>query len=561
MGRNVSNSSSNSAAAQPMYYTTFTAGEDIPQGKIAVLGEDGLAYYAEDPALPASLVRPIVQTIRSANLFPNASPASPIGSTGINSTNGSSVWSGTNQIAGTALSNGNYVVAWQVTGSKLVQFAIFNNVGVQQGAVVTVDPTAASTATGFGVSIAALNGGGFVLAMSRDVAPWCQYGVYDNNGGVVKALTVVNANITSAATQITALTLSNGGFALVYMSTAQSVQSFATYNASGALTSGPTALGGASGSGAVSAAAFTAAQGGGFVVAYSTPTTGVKVQKFSNTGAPVGAANSTGAANYSYAAVAVLAGGGYAVAFTTSSNTLSTLAFNAAGNAVGAAQTVTTATSSGVQRIVALAGGDYATAQTSSGSGATLTYWSGTTGLVTKTWTYAQLPLTYSSNAEVAIYPTKAGGVSIIAGLSGGSLSAVYDSAGNLVNSITTIPAGYIPYGNTQPCVFPIVSALRPDADLCVVAGALSTGALFVGQFIPFVQKVTPVGVSTGAATKGQPVQVQYTGVAALAASFSQPYSLDAMSNTPPGQRMNVLGNSVLLSGIQSATRNRRTIN
>jgi len=65
------------------------------------------------------------------------------------------------------------------------------------------------------------------------------------------------------------------------------------------------------------------------------------------------------------------------------------------------------------------------------------------------------------------------------------------------------------------------------------------------------IQKYTPVGVYAAAAAQGATVSLQYTGVAALASGFLQPYAINAQLNSPPGQKMNVVGNSCQMVGIQ----------
>ncbi|MYM70539.1 hypothetical protein GTP45_27555 [Pseudoduganella sp. FT55W] len=564
MGRNVSAASS-ASSSQPVYYTTVTVGEDVQQGQIAVLGEDNLAYYGADPAVPANSVRPIVNLTPIINAILMPAPARPTDTNGINSTNQSSSWGGLNCIAGAALSNGNYVVAWQLnSGNFPVQFAIFNNAGQQQGAVVTVDGAAATGTTAFCVSIAALTGGGFALAFGRTVAPWVQYGVYDNNGAVVKALTAVNAAITGVGgggTQIYALALSNGGFALAYMNTSVPVTAYAVYDATGTVVKANTALAGG-GNGFVQGAAFSAAQGGGFVIAYSTQTNGTMVQKFKNDGTAVAAAAATGGGNSNYSAVTPNGNaGGFAVASLVSANLTVTL-YNTNGiQAAAPASAGAVSTGATYPRIVGLANGDVAVAMMGSGTNITLAFHSGTTGKVLKSYTYAQIPLTYNSNADVSLYATKAGGLSLIGMLSGGSLQCAFDANYNLAAPYVALPTPYVPYGNTPPVFFPLVNPVKASADLAVLAGQTNTGGLFVGQIMPYMPRFIPLGVYTNNAAKGQTAQVQYTGSISLAVGFQAPYNVDAQSQTPPGQRMSIVGNSVIMNGMQSSSRVRRNIN
>ncbi|MDD5175755.1 MAG: hypothetical protein PHQ05_04960 [Sterolibacterium sp.] len=562
MGRYINSGSGSGvggSSATPAITTTVTTGEAVTQGQIAVLGADSLAYMGADPSVMLNAVRPVSAPSPITNTFLSSVPIIPDGAPVVNASNASANLTGQSTFAGAVLSNGNYVVAWQLgTGNFTPQFAIFNSLGVQQGATVSVDNVAAIDATGFVVSLCALTGGGFALAFFRNVAPWFQYAVYDNTGAVVKALTTVNAATTAAGGYVSAVALSNGGFALAYYASTAGYK-FVIYNSAGTIVANHTTIDAAA-SGYVTAASFTAAQGGGFVVAYSTVAAGTKVVKYTNAGAVAVAAQATGGGNSGYSNVCVLAGGGYAT--VTINGSFKVAVFNAAGAQQGATLSIGTAMTATWPMIAALSSGDVAVASTGTTGNTVLAYVSGTTGTLLKSVLYSVLSLAVGSSAVLSMLPIKQGGVSIMANIGGTGVSAVFDANASLVNPVGAIPAAHGGCGSSPPVLFALPTAVNPNANLAVFGGAQqSGGALAIGLLNMFVQKLVPIGVFSASAAQGASVPVQYTGNATLATAFAQPYNVDTQSQSPPGQRMNVLGNSIVMSGIQASSRVRRYIN
>ena len=76
-----------------------------------------------------------------------------------------------------------------------------------------------------------------------------------------------------------------------------------------------------------------------------------------------------------------------------------------------------------------------------------------------------------------------------------------------------------------------------------------------IGNFFnvwPTNVTITPIGVASAVA--GSNVTVQFLGSANTRLSMSLPYSVDANYQSPPGQRMSIIGNTAILQGVQNIT-------
>ena len=552
MGRIISSGSNGVGgnSATPALTTTVVTGEAVTQGQVAVIAADGLAYYGLDPSNLANAVRQIYAPAPAANVFLNPSPIIPQGaSNGANTNNASSVNIGINSMGGAPLSNGNFVVAWQDASSLIIKFAIFDGGGNQQGTTFSVGNTAPTDTAQFNLSVCALTGGGFVIAYGLNIAPWAQYTVYDNAGTVVKAKTTVDAAITgNSSTTVKAVALSNGGFALCYVGTGVTAR-FGIYTSAGVLSVGPTTIDAAGGN-FIEAAAFTAAQGGGFVVAYATSGSGTMVAKYTNAGAVAVAAQGTGGANYAYSHVCITASGGFAVAVYASG--VKAQIFSAAGAYVGAASLGNTQSGAYMMMVAGLSNGNVGLASIGSSGNNTIGIFNGTTAATVALVPNTTFPMNYNSNTVFNMLPNHYGGLSIFyGGGGGGQYSGGIDANGNLIEAVKTPPTTYQQSGSMPPVFFAIPSGTaKGDIAVYMKGGTLSIGIVNFYQ-----QKVTPIGVFAASAAQGASVPVQYTGNATLATGFAFPYSVDATLGSPPGQRMNIVGNSVTLNGIQPAAR------
>ncbi len=561
MGRFIStgtNSNGSGSANLPQLFSNVVAGEAVTQGTIAVVSADGFAYGAADPSLVVNATKPVFNPIASANGIMNLAPILPATQGLAASANANSGFGGS-AFAGAFLSDGNFVVAWQRSSAPYtVQFAIFNPSGIQQGAIFDV-ATGIAGVSQFNVSVAAINGGGFVIAFARQDSPFMQYAVFGNSGNQIKALTTINDGVLSVGGYVRAAALSNGGFVIAYCANGVGTR-FTIYDAIGNVTFVSGAL--CTSYFAVDVVAFSADQGGGFVIAYNNTQTGSHVAKYSNTGVTVmGETNVQGATN-TYVAVCALTNGGFAVAVQNGAIMVSV--FNATCNQVGATITTGETMPNVVSpRIVALSNGDCAVASIVSGGSSAFTvlaYVSATTGKLIKTISAATLPFTYNSNVSLSMRPNKYGGVSIYAG--GGGITYNYLVAfdanltmiGQLNNMLLSPFSSYAHYGSTPPLLM-----LSPAGNMAVLMVAPNGGNLTIGLLNTYQQRAIPVGVFAANANKGESVSIQYSGYVNLTVGFTQPYSVDARSFA--GQCMNVVGNSATLYGVQNLSSNRRSIN
>jgi hypothetical protein len=523
--------------------TTYVAGEAVQQGQLANLGLDGLAYYSLDPLGPGGALRPLAGQL--ANAFPYAAgPANAFGLAG-------------SIVGGCVLTSGNAVVFTAQGG--VLQFGIYNSLGVLQGQLVTVatnvsprvfmavaalsnggfafsyvttvgagqpcmavynalgavvqGPTLVESGTSAAsMSIAALLNGGFVIAYNSVGDASCRYAVYSNTGAVVKATastTMGSMSLTSPC-GLSVAALADGGFVVVglVMNGTNASGQFSRYNAAGVAQQTNVTAVQAGTSNTIGTICAVGLSGGGFVIAgYYGPSSATYVAAFTSAGVQVGAtfvASSYG--NNSYPGIALVARPGGTDAILTSPLT-------------AASVQVTVCLPSGV------AGG------------------------------------TASSNAlgtcnAIAVL---ANGHIVIAGT--GPNMVVFDSNLASVGSVPLVSLGLNAgtLSQTPACVLPMApSALNPAVPLaltCTTAAGIVPKLASIATVVQGTQKTTPVGVFGASAAAGSAVPVQFMGLATLATSFVQPYVVDANGNVPPGQRMSIIGNQAILNGIQATTR------
>src|SRR5471030_1764304 len=184
--------------------TSFTAGEAVAAGQVAVLGADGFGYYAVDPATPFALARPIFNATAQQNLLMAALSAPFSGVAG---------WTNANPLAMAILTNGNTMVAWS-NGTNIL-FGIYSPAGVLQGSATTVAGSTVSTLGAY-VCACALSGGGFAICWyaPNGTSATPSFAIFNNAGGVVTGVTVVDASAVGGpvAIGISITALTGGGF-------------------------------------------------------------------------------------------------------------------------------------------------------------------------------------------------------------------------------------------------------------------------------------------------------------------------------------------------------------
>jgi hypothetical protein len=59
-----------------------------------------------------------------------------------------------------------------------------------------------------------------------------------------------------------------------------------------------------------------------------------------------------------------------------------------------------------------------------------------------------------------------------------------------------------------------------------------------------------PIGVATASASANASVSVQVTGAASTRLTFAQPVGVNYTSKSPPGQQMQIIGNTAIMNGV-----------
>ncbi|ELX13859.1 hypothetical protein Jab_1c24990 [Janthinobacterium sp. HH01] len=539
MGRILSggaNSSSAGGGTSQNLSTVVVTGEPVVQGQLACVGTDGLAYYALDPAAPGGALRPVSGAAAPGLPFA-AGPAQALpGATGIFS-------------AGCALANGNAVLVG--TAGNSLQFGIYNPLGVLQGGMVTLTHVSPS----INLYAVALTGGGFALAYQDQGTLAATVAVFSNTGAQILAPWIVEAGVGTTSLAIAAL--SGGGFAVAYCNSGGAVR-YAVFSASGAVVQAPAATGLTSiVTTSPCAISVGALQAGGFVVAgLSSGNASAYFSRFNATGVvqqSAIAAYTGGAATVTYgtvSAVGLATGGFVIVQYSNGVSSTIVTTLSASGVAVGLTYGIGNTSSSFVPAFTVVARADgtalvntqgYLFIANSNGSiGAQASIVNGFGNAVVQA--DGGLIVAFAGPGSIDIRDVN---LSLI-----GTLQSSALGIGNAI--VNTTPACLLSVGRSpvRPAV-PLLLMMTPGAGPRYVTLALNGAA---------VQKTTTIGVFGASAAAGSSVPVQYQGVATLASGFLQPFSSDANSAFPPGQRMAIVGNQAILSGLQPP-QNRRQIN
>lgn len=517
--------------------TVVTVGEAVQQGQLAVIGADNLAYYAVDPATISASLRPVLNPAPITNGL--QIPVTQLAASAILGTTDPTM-------AGCVLGNGNYVLAWQTTTS--LQFGIYSSTGALQGAIQTVGTPAGNYK---GLYAAALTSGGFALSFN-DATANPKYAVFDNAGNVVKALSTVEAiGVSPISLHMVALT--GGGFVIGYFNGTTFSFRYAVFDNTGAVVkAGSQVVAGTAISNYSQSVSVAALAGGGFVVTCATTNgtnSNVQFGRYNAAGVLQGAVTSAGtntSTSGGFIRTAGLTGGGFAILINGTGVGCVASIWNAAGVQQGANITLS-ATAVAIypsnDDVVALPNGNAAFVCSGVGSGdKAVAYVNGTNGALVASLLGSQTGGTLGSSIGVTALSTN--GIAIA---SPGVVTTV-DANCNLIAA--TPVAGMTAGTYNNSVVLQVTNPLRASAVTFVVA----TSGANVWQTIvnAFVQKYTPIGVFTASAAQGQAAPVQYIGNATLATAFQQPYAINAQGNSPPGQKMNIVGNSAILYGIQA---------
>lgn len=516
--------------------TVVIAGEAVVQGQLASVGVDGLAYYVLDPAGPGGALRPVSGIPAPTSPCPTGPGLAIPGTIGPNGT-------------ACVLTNGNAVIVAGNNGSFV--FGVYNSVGVQLGGLGTV-PHAAPNMNVYAVPLSA---GGFAVAYQDQGTMQPMVAIFSNSGAPVLAPVSVEAGVGTSALALAPL--SNGGFAVAYCTTAGTVR-YAVYSATGTLLMAPTGAGLTgvltSTTCAISVCALTA---GGFVIAGMIGANQTSFSRFNATGAAqqsnVAAYIAAGVSNSTGTVCAVgLSGGGFIIVQQYTGGPGSYVStFSALGVAVGSTYSSGSNAASYYPGCAAIARPD-GSAVVIAASNIFIANSNGAIGAQASTNVSYGNALAQADNGWI-----------VAAGY--GTTLEVRDASLNLISSLSTTNLGLLPGQlNSSPIsLLPVArSVVKQTAPLVMVMtpGLPSARYTSIALTAATGQKTTPIGVFAASAAAGSAVPVQYQGVATLSTGFVQPFTMDANSAYPPGQRMAIVGNQATLSGIQPP-QNRRQIN
>lgn len=540
MGRYTSNGSSGSSGTSvtPAITTTVVAGEAISAGDLVTLSEDNLAYYAVEQRGAGALLRPVYRPTSASNVA-----VAPVTSAGAVSSSYNY-----NNIGQAVLSNGNVVLTW-VDGNAPynARFAIYNNLGQLQGAIGTLG-SAYSSAND--IAVAAIPTGGFVVAYCSATDP--KFVVLNNQGAIVVGQTSVQSTGNNSRS-VGVVVLPNNNIVITYLiqNPTYWAPNYAVFSIAGAVVKAATSLSApTTQSGSAHAVDVCALSGGGFVVSYYLPTGIVNCRRVDNTGnfqgAEIAALSGLGGINgYSY--VKSLNTGGFVVGAFAPNTTYKASVYDGSGVLQGSQILLDSMASSNgwTFAIVNFSSGNWAAiwisqgvlkAQSFSASGVSIV---GPVTLPITPYQFSAISAAVSANDELTIgYGSNSSNLSLV----------VTDSALNVKSMASTSDFGSsVTIYNILMSYFPVSVFSSPINTLFVTTNG------FAGVRTGYIPSCIPLGVAIASAPKGGSVPVQITGNTTLRTGFNQPFFIDTNGNLPPGQRMSIIGNQVILQGIQGA--------
>lgn len=550
MGRYNGSSGGGAGSAQEIISTVLPAGEAIQRGDLVLVGGDGKGYVAALPT-DAEIYRAIrpsaggaqLEHFRLASSFavaaayndaygdtfdviklsngnllvtsPDASESTYgvpvfslfdsdgkviISQRGIPNINGATA---ARNVPAIALPNGGFAIAY-LTGSGL-WLSIHDATGAQVRA-----PFSVGNSVQYGVRMALLENGTIAIATCGSLT--VSYSVWKTDGTAVKASTQLASGQNGAwRDRIMAVTaLVGGGFAIGYVVgiTTGTCQAYSQVFSSAGVSLGATPLWPTPGNNGYGGCHMTPLQDGGYAFAATGNTIGGYLGFYNAQGAvrrsiKLGNLINEDAGNC--IGLATAPNGNVGVVYTTSSATVGTAAaiYNPAGEVVAAPRTVE----------------------------------------AYNAWSQCG-PLSFNEDGSAYFAAS--------AYAAGQSLPRVYvlDAAFNVTGKMQL--TGTTIWNSPRPKIF---STKHSKVDEPCYALAYQEGTakgIVLSIYLGMRQQMTLLGVATNNAPKGNSASVQMTGMVVLRKRFSQPWTANQQGANPPGQRMQAMGNTAVLSGIQS---------
>ena len=331
------------------------------------------------------------------------------------------------------LTSGEFVVAYPTTTGNAVKFGRFNASGTLQGSLTSV-----STSSNGKSAVAALSGGGFVVAVCNP-SNYPSYAVYNASGALQGSVTTIQS---TAATYIDCFGLNDGGFVVAY-STGTAIR-FSRHNSSGTLQGSITTVY----SGSATFVACAATPAGDFVIAWYQSGPSVQVAKYSAAGVLLNGPTQVDAKTAQDISIAALLDDRFAVVYNDSTidmrqslavytGSASFARFNKSGTLQGSA-TALQATPSTSASVARLDGGGFVVAYTNTNRVPQVARFDANGTLQGSVITPEAV---YSTN--VAVAPLNNGGFVVAYQDVLNSLvrARVYDAAGTALTTASTIEA------------------------------------------------------------------------------------------------------------------------
>lgn len=550
MGRYNGNSGGGAGGVQEIINAVLPAGELIQRGDLVLVGADGKGYVAALPA-DAEISRAVRPTAGGPQLEHFRLASSFAVAAAYNDNYGDT-------FDAIKLTNGNLLVTSADASEAVVGLPVFSLFD-SDGKVILPQrgiPNISGAAAARNVPAIALPNGGFAIAYLTATGLWLS--IHDAAGVQVRAPFAIGNN---AQYGVRMALLENGNIAVATCGTL--TIGYSVWKTDGTAVKAATNLAnGQNGAWRDRIMAVTALTGGGFAIGYVIGDTTSTCMAYSHVFSAAGVAGAAtplwptrGTNGYGGCHITALQDGGYA--------------FAATGNQIGCYLGFYTA-QGGLRKTINL--GTLTTQDSANGIGLA-TAPNGNVGIVYTSVNEAVgvAVALYGPAGEVLAAPrkveaytatTQCGPLSFnedgsayfgaTSGSGGQALPRVYvldptfNTAGKMQLSGTTI------WTSPRPKVFSTKNSKIDEPCYALVYQEGTAKGLVLSVYLAMRQQMTLLGVATNNAPKGNSASVQMTGMTVLRKRFAQPWAVNQQGSNPPGQRMQAMGNTAVLAGIQS---------
>lgn len=526
-------------------FVSITSGEALKKGDLATIASDGLTYKALDPAVRGAALRPYFQAVTASNV--QVIPAREIGTTG-------NAVGAINQVQCRVAAD-RVALAWMGQLSPYnINYAIIDNLGqtlasgiVEAGRSATDELAICVTPTGFAIAY-------------RNAADEPKVAALGTDGTAQFAPKTLQAG-TTGIISLAITALSNGNLAIVYRAYNGTVYEprYAVVAADGSVVKTATVIATPSGNptNLKTVAAITLTSGNWVAAFHHNGATAF--QRFNAAGVAQGAAvyPSMQLGQNAFTHALPLKDGGFVLAGYSSTAAIACV-YDAAGVLRGSQLTLGILNPYGGKLSLAeLANGNWVAVWSASGIYARL-YSAAGAALSNETLLTAAGFVGGSSADSWVSAAAVADQLFIAFAGNAGSGSTAYVTVAfadqNLALQGTTSLSDVTSTANANVCgITPFVQSAHGVSTPTYLVASAANNKVTIGIRARQVQRTLPVGVVTADAPPAGDCNVQITGQATLVSPWTQPVSIDA--NSSGGQRMVILGKTVLLYGLMATAK------